>query len=200
MLRRVLLAFLGLSLATPAVAQDAPYQRQARQILERLVSFRTAAGQGQVPPMIAYIQQTLARRRRRRRGHGRHPARGDRRFAGGVHGADQGDRAHARPILFSAHMDVVDARPEDWERSPFTLVEENGYLLRPRRARQQDRRHLDDLDHLEDARRQPQARAPPWSSPSSATRRRRSAPPGWSPPIPGCAAPATRSTPMPAAA
>ena len=31
-----------------------------------------------------------------------------------------------RPILFSAHMDVVDARPEDWERSPFTLIEENG--------------------------------------------------------------------------
>ena len=23
-------------------------------------------------------------------------------------------------------MDVVDARPEDWERSPFTLLEENG--------------------------------------------------------------------------
>jgi acetylornithine deacetylase/succinyl-diaminopimelate desuccinylase-like protein len=33
---------------------------------------------------------------------------------------------NGRPILFSAHMDVVDARPEDWERSPFTLLEENG--------------------------------------------------------------------------
>jgi acetylornithine deacetylase/succinyl-diaminopimelate desuccinylase-like protein len=126
MLRIILGLFLGLSLATPAAAQDAPYQRQARQILERLVSFRTAAGQGQVPPMIAYIQQTLR--------------------AGGVAdadmvvipheetaallvvipGADQRDRGHPRPILFSAHMDVVDARPEDWQRSPFALVEENG--------------------------------------------------------------------------
>ena len=34
-----------------------------------------------------------------------------------------------RPILFSAHMDVVDARPEDWERDPFRLVEENGYFF-----------------------------------------------------------------------
>jgi carboxypeptidase PM20D1 len=122
MLRRVLLAFLGLSLATPAAAQDAPYQRQARQILERLVSFRTAAGQGQVPPMIAYIQQTLR--------------------AGGVADADMvvipheetaallvrvsGSGREPAPILFSAHMDVVDARPEDWQRSPFTLVEEEG--------------------------------------------------------------------------
>jgi acetylornithine deacetylase/succinyl-diaminopimelate desuccinylase-like protein len=37
-----------------------------------------------------------------------------------------GTDAAARPLLFSAHMDVVDARPEDWQRSPFTLIEENG--------------------------------------------------------------------------
>jgi acetylornithine deacetylase/succinyl-diaminopimelate desuccinylase-like protein len=35
----------------------------------------------------------------------------------------------ARPILFSGHMDVVDARPEDWARDPFRLVEENGYFF-----------------------------------------------------------------------
>lgn len=122
MLRRFLSLGLALTLAAPAAAQDQPYQRQARQILERLVSFRTAAGQGQVPRLIAYVQETLR--------------------AGGVPDTDmvviphdetaalivriQGSDAAARPILFSAHMDVVDARPEDWERSPFTLVEENG--------------------------------------------------------------------------
>jgi carboxypeptidase PM20D1 len=37
-----------------------------------------------------------------------------------------GLRRVASPILFSAHMDVVDARPEDWKRDPFTLIEENG--------------------------------------------------------------------------
>ena len=34
-----------------------------------------------------------------------------------------------RPILFLAHMDVVDASEEDWGRDPFTLVEENGYFI-----------------------------------------------------------------------
>lgn len=32
------------------------------------------------------------------------------------------------PIVLSAHMDVVEAKPEDWERDPFTPVVENGYL------------------------------------------------------------------------
>jgi acetylornithine deacetylase/succinyl-diaminopimelate desuccinylase-like protein len=31
-------------------------------------------------------------------------------------------------VLLLAHIDVVDARREDWERDPFTLVEENGYF------------------------------------------------------------------------
>jgi acetylornithine deacetylase/succinyl-diaminopimelate desuccinylase-like protein len=33
------------------------------------------------------------------------------------------------PVVISAHMDVVEARPEDWERDPFTPVVENGYLF-----------------------------------------------------------------------
>ncbi|MEO7431176.1 MAG: M20/M25/M40 family metallo-hydrolase [Dokdonella sp.] len=33
-----------------------------------------------------------------------------------------------KPILLSAHMDVVTANPKDWTRDPFTLIEENGYL------------------------------------------------------------------------
>lgn len=126
MLRHLLLLAgaltLAQTLATPAAAQDQPHQRQARQILERLVSFRSAAGHGQLVPMTNYIRETLR--------------------AGGVPEADMvvipheetaalivripGTDAAARPILFSAHMDVVDARPEDWQRSPFTLVEENG--------------------------------------------------------------------------
>jgi acetylornithine deacetylase/succinyl-diaminopimelate desuccinylase-like protein len=34
----------------------------------------------------------------------------------------------SRAILLLAHIDVVDARREDWERDPFTLIEENGYF------------------------------------------------------------------------
>ena len=31
-------------------------------------------------------------------------------------------------VLLLAHIDVVDARKEDWERDPFTLIEENGFF------------------------------------------------------------------------
>ena len=32
------------------------------------------------------------------------------------------------PLLLLAHIDVVDAKREDWERDPFTLIEENGFF------------------------------------------------------------------------
>ena len=33
-----------------------------------------------------------------------------------------------RPILLIGHLDVVEARPSDWARDPFKLIEENGYF------------------------------------------------------------------------
>lgn len=39
-----------------------------------------------------------------------------------------GSDASLGPIVISAHMDVVEAKPEDWERDPFTPVIENGLL------------------------------------------------------------------------
>jgi acetylornithine deacetylase/succinyl-diaminopimelate desuccinylase-like protein len=41
-----------------------------------------------------------------------------------LHGSDP----KARAILLLAHIDVVEAKREDWRRDPFTLVEENGYF------------------------------------------------------------------------
>ncbi|MGE0827757.1 MAG: M20/M25/M40 family metallo-hydrolase [Hyphomonadaceae bacterium] len=40
----------------------------------------------------------------------------------------RGSNARAGALLLLAHIDVVDARREDWERDPFTLIEENGYF------------------------------------------------------------------------
>lgn len=34
----------------------------------------------------------------------------------------------ARPVLFIGHLDVVNARPEEWTSDPFKLVERDGYL------------------------------------------------------------------------
>jgi acetylornithine deacetylase/succinyl-diaminopimelate desuccinylase-like protein len=39
-----------------------------------------------------------------------------------------GRDAQAKAILLLAHIDVVEAKREDWTRDPFTLFEENGYF------------------------------------------------------------------------
>jgi acetylornithine deacetylase/succinyl-diaminopimelate desuccinylase-like protein len=41
-----------------------------------------------------------------------------------LHGSDP----KAKAILMLAHVDVVEAKREDWTRDPFTLIEENGYF------------------------------------------------------------------------
>jgi carboxypeptidase PM20D1 len=115
------MAAMSAVLCGPVGAQTAPHEVQAREIYARVISFRTAIGHEQTPAMVAYLVEVLK--------------------AGGVPEADistldeAGERAlivripgrkPGRPILFSAHMDVVDARPEEWQRDPFTLVEEKG--------------------------------------------------------------------------
>jgi acetylornithine deacetylase/succinyl-diaminopimelate desuccinylase-like protein len=40
----------------------------------------------------------------------------------------QGRDRRSKPILLLAHIDVVEAKREDWERDPFKLVEENGWF------------------------------------------------------------------------
>ncbi len=42
-----------------------------------------------------------------------------------VHGTDP----KSKPMLLLAHIDVVEAKREDWTRDPFKLVEENGYFF-----------------------------------------------------------------------
>lgn len=115
-------ATVAILLATNgAGAQTAPHEAKAREVYARVIAFRSAAGHGQTRAMAAYLADVLK--------------------AGGVPAPDIATvelgeatamivrvpgRERGRPILFSAHMDVVDARPEEWQRSPFTLVEENG--------------------------------------------------------------------------
>lgn len=125
------LAILGATLAAAlmaggATAQTSPPDVKARDIYEKVIAFRTAKGHGQVPKMATYLADTLK--------------------AGGVPAADiamlpsddtvamivrlpAAVGTSAKPILFSAHMDVVDARPEDWTRDPFRLIEEDGYFF-----------------------------------------------------------------------
>jgi len=46
---------------------------------------------------------------------------------GGLVAVLAGSDAGLKPMLLLAHLDVVEAKREDWARDPFKLVEENGY-------------------------------------------------------------------------
>lgn len=109
----------------------APYQRQALEIYRTIVGMRTAAGQGQVPAMAEYLAVQFRQ--------GGFPADDVHVLPFTVPSGEQtaglvvryrGDNSSGkRPILLLAHMDVVDAKREDWTRDPFTLVEEDGYFF-----------------------------------------------------------------------
>ena len=47
---------------------------------------------------------------------------------GGLVAIYPGTSRTLKPILAIAHIDVVEAKREDWARDPFTLVEEGGYF------------------------------------------------------------------------
>jgi acetylornithine deacetylase/succinyl-diaminopimelate desuccinylase-like protein len=47
---------------------------------------------------------------------------------GGLVAILPGTDAQAKAILLLAHIDVVEAKREDWERDPFKLIEEGGYF------------------------------------------------------------------------
>ena len=47
---------------------------------------------------------------------------------GGLVAIYPGSNPRLKPMLLLAHIDVVEARREDWTRDPFTLIEENGYF------------------------------------------------------------------------
>jgi acetylornithine deacetylase/succinyl-diaminopimelate desuccinylase-like protein len=47
---------------------------------------------------------------------------------GGLVAVLHGRSGTAKPILLLGHLDVVEAKREDWTRDPFSLIEENGYF------------------------------------------------------------------------
>ena len=47
---------------------------------------------------------------------------------GGLVAILHGSSKTAKPMLLLGHLDVVEAKREDWTRDPFTLIEENGYF------------------------------------------------------------------------
>src|SRR5882672_1524890 len=102
---------------------DAPpaLRIQALDIFRSVIAYKTSVGLHQVPVMAEYLAGKFR--------------------AGGFADDDihvvpyeetaslvvryRGNGKGGKPILLLAHMDVVTANREDWERDPYTLIEEN---------------------------------------------------------------------------
>lgn len=117
--------------ASPAVAQErTAYEQKARSLYEEAVAIRTAKGQGKVPELVDFLVSEL-----KTAGF----ADGDIEVTDYVNDGEtvQGlmvwyradGEAKEKPIALLAHMDVVDALPDTWERYPFDLIEEDGYFF-----------------------------------------------------------------------
>ncbi|HET9230053.1 MAG TPA: M20/M25/M40 family metallo-hydrolase, partial [Vitreimonas sp.] len=130
MLHRCCAAFAGVfvALAFSVAAAQAPSDAQrarAQEVFERIVEMDTSVEGRRVPEMANYLADQFR--------------------AGGFAAEEvhvvpyeqtaalvvryRGDGTGGRPILLIGHMDVVTARRADWERDPFTFVEENGFFF-----------------------------------------------------------------------
>ncbi|MEA3001449.1 MAG: hypothetical protein QOH81_237 [Sphingomonadales bacterium] len=116
-------------LTTPLPAPGDRWQAKAHEIYQHAIEIPTVEGRGQVPVLAQWLA--------------------DQYRAGGWPESDihvlpyegnPGNRTAAlvvrwpaakpsgkKPILLMAHMDVVEAKPEDWSVDPFKLIEKDGY-------------------------------------------------------------------------
>jgi acetylornithine deacetylase/succinyl-diaminopimelate desuccinylase-like protein len=114
--------------AVPASAQTgrAPDKAaQAKQILMKSIGFRTVKGQGQVPAYAAYLASVLREAGFQEGDITITPVGETATLMARYRGPDR----KLKPIVLLGHMDVVEAKAADWERDPFTAVEENGYIF-----------------------------------------------------------------------
>jgi acetylornithine deacetylase/succinyl-diaminopimelate desuccinylase-like protein len=118
-----LLVGVAPSLAQGPEVEDSE-RAAAREIYARIIGFDSSVEGGETPAMAAYLAERF-----REAGF---PAEDVHLLPMGETAAlvvrYRGDGTGGRPILLLAHMDVVPARRSDWERDPFTLIEENGYF------------------------------------------------------------------------
>jgi acetylornithine deacetylase/succinyl-diaminopimelate desuccinylase-like protein len=109
----------------------APFQKKALEIFRHIIGIRSAEGHGKVPEVARYLADQFQQAGfpqqdihvlpfRKRNGE----------ESAGLVVRYRGDGSSGKkPILLVGHMDVVDALRNDWERDPFTLVEEHGYFF-----------------------------------------------------------------------
>jgi acetylornithine deacetylase/succinyl-diaminopimelate desuccinylase-like protein len=106
------------------IAKDSAARRLEREILEQLIAINTSDSAGGSPAAANAMADRL-------RAAGMPAA--DVRVLGpnpriqGLVARYRGRSAARKPILLMAHLDVVDARREDWSTDPYRMVEQDGW-------------------------------------------------------------------------
>jgi carboxypeptidase PM20D1 len=106
-------------------AEHAQADAQALELAKQAISLRSVTGPGNQAPQVAALFKSAL-------------------VSGGFSNTDvtitavddtafliarwKGSDPQLKPLVISGHMDVVEAKPADWERDPFTPVVENGLL------------------------------------------------------------------------
>jgi len=121
--------FATSALAAPAKSSpqkiDPALHGQALEILTRGIAFRTVAGPGnQTPAYAEYLESVLVAGGYKPEEITITPMKDTALLIARYPGTDP----KKKPLVISGHMDVVEARPEDWTRDPFTPVVENGWI------------------------------------------------------------------------
>jgi len=113
-------------LASPAPAQDRPDQKAFFGLYKELVETNTSLSSGSCTQAAEQIAGRL-----KTAGYTDADitlfATPDHPKEGGIVAMLKGSDRAARPMLLLGHLDVVEAKRADWERDPYTLIEEGGY-------------------------------------------------------------------------
>lgn len=112
--------------AQPAPAAHPRADAQALDLAEKAIALRSVRGPGNKTPQVAALYREAL-------------------VAGGFAPGEvtitpvddtayliarwPGSDPELKPLVISGHMDVVEAKPSDWKRDPFTPVVEDGYLF-----------------------------------------------------------------------
>lgn len=113
------------AMAAPTSGPVTSGGKEALAILKEAIEVPTVAGRGQVPALAEKLKARLV---------AGGFAESDVRFTpvgetGYLTARYAGRDPKAKPYVVIGHMDVVEAKPEDWERDPFKAIVEGGYIF-----------------------------------------------------------------------
>lgn len=122
--RALLVLLVVIGLAGPALAQTSPDEREARAIFAELIGINTTHDHGSTTRAARAVARRLLAAGFTAKDVvivGSSPQRQN--LVARLRGTGK-----AKPILLLAHLDVVEARREDWSLDPFVLTEKDGYF------------------------------------------------------------------------